>query len=203
MAREENEPRSDLGTNRKRRTRGRSATLIPALVLIGLIAYGFLAPARDSSSPRRAPDFELELLSGSGTLSSKDLEGDVVVFNFWASWCAPCRAEMPLLEEMWQKYRDDGVQIVGVLVQDSKEGGRELVDELGITYPTVYGQNSELRRLLKGAGLPQTFFVDRNYEFIAASRGRLLEGTGDRVTLGQISATELERKITELLDEDR
>ena len=177
-------------------------TLVPAVVLIGLLAYGFLRPAPESSSPRRAPDFELELLSGDGTLSSEDLEGDVVVFNFWATWCEPCRAEMPDLEEMWQKYRDDGVQIVGVLVQDSAEGGRAFIDELGITYPTVYGHDSELRSLLKGAGLPQTFFVDRNYEFIAESRGRLLKGRGDRVTLGQISIEELDRKISELLEQD-
>lgn len=183
-------------------TRGRLGALIPAVVLVGLLAYGFLAPAGES--PRRAPDFELPLLSGNGTLSSSDLRGDPVVLNFWATWCTPCRAEMPALEAAWQKYRGEGLQIVGVLVQDSDEGADAFVKELGVTYPIVYGHGSELARDLKVFGLPQTFFIDENYEFIGVSRGRALErGAGDRVTLGQISPAELERKIEELLAEDQ
>ncbi len=183
------------------RRRRRLLTIVPGALLAGLLAYGLLAPAPESSGPRAAPEFELPLLTGSGSLSSEDLKGDPVVINFWASWCIPCREEMPAFERMWQKYRDDGIHIVGVNIQDSAAGGREFVEELGITYPVVYDAESSLARELDVVGLPQTFFIDRNYEFAAESRGRVLEGEGDRVVLGAISQRTLEKNILALLND--
>ena len=179
----------------------RLLAIVPALVLVGLLAYGFLAPADRDASPRAAPEFELELLSDSGTLSSDDLRGRPVVLNFWASWCVPCREEMPAFESMWRKYGDRGLQVVGVNVQDSREGGRDFLDELGITYPVVYDGDETLSKALDVYGLPQTFFIDRDYRFTAERQGKVLDGRGERVVLGAISRDELEANLLQLLDD--
>ena len=184
------------------RSSRRLLAIVPGLVLVGLLAYGFLAPADRDASPRAAPEFELKLLSDTGTLSSDDLRGSPVVLNFWASWCVPCREEMPAFEAMWRKYRDQGLQVVGVNVQDSEEGGRDFLAELGITYPVVYDGEATLSKALDVYGLPQTFFIDRDYRFTREKRGKVLEGQGDRVVLGAISREELETNILRLLEEE-
>ena len=177
--------------------RGHMAVVIPAVVLVGLLAWGFLVPGRITQ--RAAPDFELQLLDG-GTLSSEELKGEPVVLNFWASWCKPCREEMPAFERMWQRYRDEGVQIVGVNLQDSAEGAREFVDEIHVTYPIALDSDGSLAADLGVRGLPQTFFIDADFEFEKLSPGEALEGAGNRVVFGAIDEETLEAKIKELLE---
>ncbi|MGH2807236.1 MAG: redoxin domain-containing protein [Actinomycetota bacterium] len=185
--------------------RRRGVTVIPALVLAGLIAYGFLAPANDRDErrddARSAPNFEEPLLTGSGTLSDEDLRGNPVVLNFWASWCGPCREEMPTLDRMATKYADEGVQVIGVLVRDSAEGGREFLAEVGVDYPMIYDQDDSLARALDLYGLPQTFFIDSDYRFVGETPERAVSGSGERVVLGAISAERLETNIRALLDD--
>ena len=170
--------------------------LIPALVLGGLVAWGFLAPGEPKQ--REAPEFELESLDG-GTISSADLKGRPIVLNFWASWCIPCREEMPAFERMWARYEDEGVQIIGVNIQDSEEGAREFVEEIGVTYPIALDTKGTLGNQLGVRGLPQTFFIDETYRFEKISAGEAVEGGGDRVVFGAIDEATLEEKIQELL----
>ena len=177
--------------------RGRAAVVVPALVLVGLLAWGFLAPG--APPQQRAPDFEVELLGG-GTLSSDDLKGRPVVLNFWASWCDPCREEMPAFERMWDRYRDQGVEIIGVNLQDSAEGAQGFVDEVGVSYPIALDTDGSLAEDLGVRGLPQTFFIDEDFRFERISAGDALEGGGDRVVFGAIDEETLEEKIRELLD---
>lgn len=177
--------------------RGRAVFVIPAIVLVGLLAWGFLAPG--DPGRQEAPEFRLRLLGG-GTISSDDLEGHPFVLNFWASWCIPCREEMPNFERMWKRYRDDGIRIIGVNLQDSAEGAREFVDEIGITYPIALDPGGSLASDLGVRGLPQTFFIDEDFRFEKISVGEAVEGGGDRVVFGAIDEATLEEKIRELLD---
>ena len=195
---DEIEPEGSESRNHERVAtwRKRAAFAVPALVLAGLLAWGFLAPG---SKPRQeAPDFQLRLLDG-GTLSSEDLRGSPVVLNFWASWCIPCREEMPAFERMWARYRDQGVRIVGVNLQDSVEGAQGFVDEVGVTYPIAMDPKGSLASDLGVRGLPQTFFIDEDFRFEKISAGQAVEGGGDRVVFGAIDEQTLQQKIEELL----
>lgn len=180
------------------RRRGRVAFIVPALVLAGLLAWGFLAPG--DPQPSRAPDFELELLDG-GTLSSDDLKGEPLVLNFWASWCTPCREEMPAFERMWQRYKDDGIRIVGVNIQDSREGAEGFLEEVPVTYPITFDPSGDLASALGVRGLPQTFFIDEDFRFEKISADDAIEGGGDRVIFGAIDEERLEEEILELLED--
>jgi cytochrome c biogenesis protein CcmG/thiol:disulfide interchange protein DsbE len=167
-------------------------------VIVGLLVYLF-RPAGESGSDRSVPDFDLPLLSGQSTLHSEELQGSPVVFNFFASWCEPCRDEAPLLERAWRDYRSRGVRFVGVNMQDTKERARSFVDEFGITYPVVTDYDQELARGLNVYGLPQTFFVDRSWELSSIQAGRKVGSQGQTAKLGAISAAELRDRIDEML----
>jgi cytochrome c biogenesis protein CcmG/thiol:disulfide interchange protein DsbE len=107
-----------------------------------------------------APAFSLERLDGNGELELASLRGKAVVLNFWASWCNPCREEMPLLEEGWRRWRGKGVVFVGVNAKDFRSDARSFMKRYGVSYPTVYdGKGSTLGRY-GVAAFPETYFVD-------------------------------------------
>ena len=187
----------DEAHERTKSWRARALVVVPGVALIGLLAWGFLAPGRAPEG--RTPDFTMRLLGGE-TLSSDDLRGEPVVLNFWASWCIPCREEMPAFERMWQRYRDQGVQIVGVNYQDSVAGAEAFVEEVDVTYPIALDENGSLASKLGVRGLPQTFFIDEDFRFEKISVGDAVEGSGDRVVFGAIDEKTLQEKIEELLE---
>jgi cytochrome c biogenesis protein CcmG, thiol:disulfide interchange protein DsbE len=132
-----------------------------------LVTYLVLRPAPDSPTPAAPPEFELERLRSDRTLSSADLKGTPVVLNLWASWCDPCRREMPLLEEISKRYEDE-VLVLGVDVRDAPRNAIAFVKEVGVTYPIVRDPDLVLTEPLTGEpepGLPQTFFIDDRWRF--------------------------------------
>ena len=173
------------GYPKRTKSRRLVATTVLGVGLTALVLYGLLNPA-ERETAGGMPDFSLPLLVGEGTLSQSDLAGEPVVVNFWASWCIPCRTEMPLFEQMWQEHQDEGLQVVGVNIQDSRPEARAFLADIGVTYPTVFDADQALAKALGVNGLPQTFFVDRD--------GNITE----RV-LGEISARDLREQIDELL----
>lgn len=188
----------------------RLTVVVPALVLLGLIAYGALTRVEPKVvTGGRAPEFDLPLLDGSGTLSSDDLEGSPVVINFFASWCFPCREEAPDLEELSREYADEGVRFVGVNVQgglppmllDSTEAALDFVEEYDVTYPTVVDPDGELaKELMDFYGLPQTFFVDHEWVFAGEGSGRQVDERNGAAVLGAISKEKLRREIEAMLE---
>jgi cytochrome c biogenesis protein CcmG/thiol:disulfide interchange protein DsbE len=135
-----------------------------------------------------APQFALSRLDAPGKLKLASLRGKVVVLNFWASWCAPCKSEAPRLEAAWQRYRNRGVVVVGVDGQDFSGDARRFIRKHGITYPNVHDGPGDIGTKYGVTGFPETYFVDR--------RGRLV---GDRV-VGEVSADKLTAGIQRALE---
>lgn len=112
-----------------------------------------------------APAFVLPSLSGK-TISSDDFRGQTLVLNFWASWCPPCRAEMPDFQALWEERQPDNdlvVLAVDLLAEDTFEAASGFVDEFGLTFPVVTDTaTSEVADRYGVRGLPATFFIDRD-----------------------------------------
>lgn len=121
-------------------------------------------------------DFELTLLDGE-SLRLSDLRGKVVVLNFWASWCPPCRAEMPDFQEIWEEMKEDDVVFLGVAVGDSESPARAFAETTGVTYPLGLDETGRISRDYQVTSLPTTFLIDRegneSRRFGIANRGAL------------------------------
>ena len=151
------------------------------------------APLSSSPSPREgffAPDFTLDTLQGEQVKLS-DLRGKIVVINFWATWCLPCRKETPALEKVYEQYQDSNVVILGVNLtdQDSLNDVTAFVQEFGLTYPILLDRNGRISLLYQIEGLPTTFFVNREGIIRTAVVG------------GPMSETFIRSKIEALLQE--
>jgi cytochrome c biogenesis protein CcmG, thiol:disulfide interchange protein DsbE len=109
---------------------------------------------------RPAEDFTLPLFSG-GNITLSSLRGKPVVINFWASWCPPCREEAPILEEVWRRYKDNGVTFIGVDIQDAETDALAYIKEFGITYPNGPDIGGKITIDYGVSGIPVTFFVNR------------------------------------------
>jgi cytochrome c biogenesis protein CcmG/thiol:disulfide interchange protein DsbE len=122
--------------------------------------------AGDDWARKAAPDFELRALDGR-RIGLSDFRGRVVLVNFWATWCAPCRVEMPWLSEFSLRYRDQGLTVLGISVDD---GGRERVakflGERSVRYPILLNDGNVDQRFGGVRFLPQTFFVGRDGRII-------------------------------------
>ena len=108
-----------------------------------------------------APDFTLQTLDGQ-TLQLSDLQGQAVVLNFWASWCPPCRAEMPELEQAYQENMDQGLVVLGVNQGEQQAVANDFIQRFGLTFPVVLDQELVASRNYRVNSLPTTFFIDRN-----------------------------------------
>ena len=113
------------------------------------------------ASGEPAPGFTLERLDREGELSLATQRGKVVVLNFWASWCIPCKEEAPFLEEVWRDNRARGLVVVGLDAKDFRRDARAFVRRFDLTFPIVYdGPGSTLARW-GVTGFPETFVIDR------------------------------------------
>lgn len=139
-----------------------------------------------------APDFTLELLDG-GNITLSDLQGKVVLVNFWTSWCPPCRKEMPAIESVYRSYKDLGLVVVGLnlTAQDSKPDVSVFVQEIGVTFPIALDVNNAVGNLYRVTALPTSFFIDRKGVIRSIIVG------------GPMSEAVIQSKVEELLREDQ
>ncbi len=160
------------------------------LVLLALLTYGLLS-SRDGGRPKRgelAPGFTLGLLDGS-ELTLADLRGQIVVLNFWASWCSPCRREAPALQNVWETYKDQGVVFVGVTYQDAKDASLAFISEYGITYPNGVDEKGRISRDYGVVAVPETYIIDREGRLTWFQIGEVREEALVEVLTGQLELT--------------
>jgi cytochrome c biogenesis protein CcmG/thiol:disulfide interchange protein DsbE len=166
---------------------GQAAALGLVAALLGLLLWnlthdegGGLARKVERGEKPPAPAFELARLDGEGgKLSLESLRGKVVVVNFWASWCAPCKEEAPLLERISREYKDRGVEVVGVDVRDFSGDARRFARENGLSYPLVHEGGADMWGDYELTGVPETFFVDREGRLV----GEVVAGAVDEESL--------------------
>lgn len=108
-----------------------------------------------------APDFTLPSLSGSN-VRLNELKGDVILLNFWASWCGPCRTEMPLLDKLHNKYKAIGFTVLGVNVEENSEAAKGFLKENTVSFPILWDAKNEVSKKYSVAAMPTTVMIDRD-----------------------------------------
>jgi peroxiredoxin len=132
------------------------AQCITLLVVSGLCATA--SPAELTESP--APDFTLKSNAGEN-LKLSEFRGDVVMINFWASWCGPCRQEMPLLDELYNNYKPLGFTILGVNVEEDSDKAKAVLKDIPVNFPVLFDTQNTVSRLYNVVAMPSTVLVDR------------------------------------------
>ena len=178
----------DAEVEEKRRLKwGWVVTVVTVALLLAFLGWGLYKSATGPLGSGLAPDFTLETFDSQMVTLSK-LSGQVVIVNFWASWCPPCREEAAYLEQTWRKYRDQRVVFIGVDWVDTPTNAGAYIDEFDMTYPTGPDLGTKIAQAYRIQGVPETFYVGK-------------DGTLRGVKVGPLEAPELDEKIDELLAE--
>ena len=193
---------------------GFRSVVVPVLIVAAVIAFVWYAAATDltllgadrAAAPdlgpaeppvnptgrpaapevnRAAPDFQLRTLDG-GTVRLSDLRGRPVVINFWATWCPPCREEMPLLVEAYERHRDEGLVILAVNVRESEQQARSFAEEFGLRFPVALDLRGRAADRYRTYQFPESYFIDR-------------EGIIRSKAIGAMSAGDLAQRLAAIL----
>jgi len=149
-----------------------SASSLKGFVKGIALAAVFASAALASSSSGPAPGFQLSGRGGK-TIDLSQFKGQVVMINFWASWCGPCRKEMPLLEDIYKKYKPMGFTMLAVNVEPDTKAADAWLGKLAkpVTFPIAYDVDSKVSKLYKVETMPSTVIVDRKGNVRALHRG--------------------------------
>lgn len=139
----------------------RSHTYISILLVLVLTAFAIAPAVAAEQVAGPAPDFTLK--SGSGeNIKLSELRGQVVLINFWASWCGPCRKEMPLLDQLYQQYKPLGFTVLGVNVEEDPAQARTLLGKVPVSFPVLFDGTNAVSKQYDVIAMPTTVIVDRN-----------------------------------------
>jgi len=165
--------------------------VIVAIVYLGmrgtLVPRRPAAPAPPPQAFRPAPDFRLRGFDGR-LIALSDFRGKVVVLNFWASWCTPCKQEMPNLERVWQEFKERDVVVLGIDVLDDPDDAAAFLTALRITYPNVHDPDRSRMIAYQVTALPTTIFIDRSGRIRARFVGGYVGEAGREDLRAQILA---------------
>ena len=127
--------------------------------------------AKKSSVGYFAPSFKLRNIKGNYE-SLESYRGEVVVLNFWATWCTPCRIEMPSFEKLYRRYRSEGVTVLAITLDKNSENKiKSFVDEYGLSFPILLDEKGEVERLYPSMTIPFTYIIDRQGRIVARVDG--------------------------------
>ena len=163
-----------------------------AVVLLGILLWSGLAASGNSAVPvlvapgQPAPHFELMTLDGK-TAVLDEYAGDVVLINFWATWCPPCKAEMPAINAYYKANQEKGLTVLGVNAQEDRATVRKFIEANGFTFPILLDRVGDVARQFQVNSYPTTIIVDRN-------------GTIQTIHNGLITTEQLETLVTPHLE---
>jgi cytochrome c biogenesis protein CcmG/thiol:disulfide interchange protein DsbE len=154
--------------------------------LLALLGWGLInSNATRPEAGQKAPDFEMAFFNGyewetRPSASLAEFKGNVVVLNFWASWCVECKVEAKLLEDTWRKYRDQGVVFLGITYADVEPNALQYLVDYDITYPNAPDLGTAISDEYEITGVPETFFIDKSgvisYVHLGPASETLLNG---------------------------
>ena len=186
---------ADVGvTQDEPRTRARLSVVplvawLAVAALLALFFYGLTTQRLQAGIVPKpntvAPDFQLTTYDGK-PVHLADYRGKVVVVNFWASWCVPCRDEQPELEALWKRYQDRGVVFLGIDIQDDEHDGLAFIRQFGVSYPNAPDPSGSVSINYGVVGVPETYVVNR-------------QGTIAQKVVGPVSASQMIPMLEELL----
>lgn len=159
--------------------------IVVVSLAIALLQPGMAIAAEEG---RLAPEFRAVTLDGQ-RFNSIEARGNVIIVNFWATWCAPCRYEMPALERYYQRHRDEGLEIIAVAMDNTSEDAAVRAAMRGYSYPAAFGRNASVRSFGQIWRLPSTFIIDRD--------GILIRDGSSGIA--HVDLESLEREVTPLL----
>jgi len=139
-----------------------------------VLLMAVLSPASVMAAAQQgpAPDFTLKSRSGEN-LKLSELRGEVVMVNFWASWCGPCRQEMPLLDQLYKRYQPMGFTILGVNVEEDTAAAEKVLQEIPVSFPVLYDSKNQVSQQYGVSAMPSTFLVDRDGKLRYLHKGYL------------------------------
>ena len=129
-------------------------------VFAAIVLTSALAASAGATTPQAAPDFALPARDG-GDVRLSELKGQVVMINFWATWCGPCRQEMPLLQQLHAKYEPLGFTLLGVNVESDSVAAQSWLKAVPVTFAILFDRSNEVAGRFGVEGMPSTVFVDR------------------------------------------
>lgn len=133
----------------------------PALLVLTLLFVSSLNVYAGQTLSGQAPDFTLKSRSGKN-IKLSELRGQVVMLNFWASWCGPCRQEMPLLEGLYKKYHALGFVLLGVNVEQDSNNAIAYLRDISVSFPVLYDNQNKVSKAYNISAMPSTIMVDRD-----------------------------------------
>lgn len=158
--------------------------IVVAMVISLMLVFGFNVARKPSATEasnanmtnQLAPDFALQSLDGA-TVHLSDYRGRAVVLNFWATWCAPCKIEMPWFVELQKQYGPQGLQFLGVAMDDaSPKDIQDFANDMGVNYPILIGKEAVGQAYGGVPFMPETFYIDRNGRIVDSAFGLKSKG---------------------------
>ena len=117
-----------------------------------------------------APNFVLKNSNGKN-IRLRELHGQVVMINFWATWCGPCREEMPKLEQLYRQYREVGFTLIGINIDDNTDSAIGFSKKLNVTFPILFDKDKQVSKLYKVDAMPSSILIDRDGKLRYLHRG--------------------------------